>query len=85
MMLQMKFDNDRPAGRRDIQVWTDGRRLESHPISSPRAFGSGKLKNNVTIFLRDRINEKKKSANPISGKKFILAYSKITCKISVGA
>ena len=23
---------------------TDGRRLESHPISSPRAFGSGELK-----------------------------------------
>ena len=52
MMLQMKFDYDQPAGLRDIHVWkcgrTDGRRdrrrLESHSISSPWAFGSGELK-----------------------------------------
>ena len=52
MVLQMKFDYDRPAGIRDIHVWkcgrtdahTDGRRLESHTISSPWAFGSGELK-----------------------------------------
>ena len=57
MMLQMKFDYDRPAGLRDIHVWkcgrtdrrtdtlTHGRRLESHTVSSPWAFGSGELKN----------------------------------------
>ena len=48
MMLQMKFDYDWPAGLRDIYVWkcgrTDGRRLESDPISSSRALGSGELK-----------------------------------------
>ena len=33
---------------------TDGHRLESHPISSQRAFGSGELKNKF---------EKKKSAD----------------------
>ena len=51
MMLQMKFDLNRTAGLRDIHVWkcermdawTEGRRLKSHPISSPRAFGSGEL------------------------------------------
>ena len=46
-MLQIKFDNDRPACLRDIHVWkcglTDGRRLESHTISSSWAFGSGEL------------------------------------------
>ena len=49
MMLLMKFDYDWPAGLRDINVWkcgrtdahTDGRRLESHTIRSPWAFGSG--------------------------------------------
>ena len=47
-MLLMKFDYDWPAGLRDINVLkcgrTDGRRLESHTISSPWAFGSGELK-----------------------------------------
>ena len=46
----MKFDYDRPAGLRDIHFWrcerTHGCRLESHPICSPRAFGSGELKKN---------------------------------------
>ena len=27
-----------------VNGWTDGHRLESHTISSPRAFGSGELK-----------------------------------------
>ena len=53
MMLQMKFDYNRPAGLGDIYVWkcermhgqTHGRRIESHPISSSQAFGSGELKN----------------------------------------
>ena len=48
MMLEMKFDLDQPAGLRDIHVWqcgrTDGRRLESHTMSSPGAFGLGELK-----------------------------------------
>ena len=52
MMLLMKFDYDWQTGFRDIYVWkcgctdahTDGRRLESHTISSPWAFGSGELK-----------------------------------------
>ena len=47
MMLQMKFDYDPQAGLRDIHVWKWGptdRRLNSHPISSPRAFGSVELK-----------------------------------------
>ena len=45
MMLLLKFDCDRHTGCGDIHVWkftdgrrgprTDGRRLESHPISSP--------------------------------------------------
>ena len=55
-MLQMKFDLHLPAGLRDIHVWkcggtdrlmhrrTEGRQLESHPISSPGVFGSGELK-----------------------------------------
>ena len=55
MMLQMKFDYDRPAGLKDTYVWKcertdgcmDGRRLESHPISSSRAFGTGELKRQV--------------------------------------
>ena len=57
IMLQMKFDYDWPACLRDIYVesvdrWTarrmqDGRRLESHTISSSRAFGSGGLKMEV--------------------------------------
>ena len=51
MMLLMKFDYDWPAGFKDIHVWKcgrthapHGRRLESHTISSPWAFDSGKLK-----------------------------------------
>ena len=51
MMLLMKFDYDQPADLRDIHAWkcgqTDGRPLDSHPISSPWAFGSGELKNNI--------------------------------------
>ena len=52
-MLLMKFDYDQPADLRDIHVesvdrrmdrWTDGRPLDSHPISSTWAFGSGELK-----------------------------------------
>ena len=39
MMLLMKFDYDQPADLRDIHVCkcgqTDGRPLDSHPISSP--------------------------------------------------
>ena len=62
MILQMKFDYDWPAGLRDINVWkcgrthggtdgdTHGRRLESHTISSPWAFGSGELTNCPVIF-----------------------------------
>ena len=50
---EMKFDNDRPAGLKrysmfeSVDAQTDARtdelRLESHTISSPRAFGSGEL------------------------------------------
>ena len=39
MSESVKAWTDRPTHGR-----TDGRRLESHPISSPRAFGSGELK-----------------------------------------
>ena len=37
-MLQIKFDCNRPAGLGRyscLKVWTHGRRLKSHPISSP--------------------------------------------------
>ena len=60
LMQQIPHPNDAsdeiwfnwPAGLRDIYVWkcgrtdarTDWRRLESHTISSPWAFGSGELK-----------------------------------------
>ena len=38
MSESVKAGTDRPTNGR-----TDGRRLESHPISSPKAFGSGEL------------------------------------------
>ena len=51
MMLQIKFDCDRPAGLRDIHAWkferTHGHQLDSHPINNKLtlcAFGSGELK-----------------------------------------
>ena len=52
IMPQMKFDYDRPTSLRDIHVWKcecthggrHGWRLETHPISSFGAFGSGELK-----------------------------------------
>ena len=50
MMLLVKFDNDWPAGFRDIHVWKCGRTdartdgLEFHTIRSFWAFGSGELK-----------------------------------------
>ena len=57
MMLQMKFDNDRPAELRDIDVWMCGRMdAQTHGQidagSSPNyklpwALGSGELKNGL--------------------------------------
>ena len=36
----------------NLDRWTDGRPLESHPISSPSAFGSGELKIQLKIQLK---------------------------------
>ena len=40
MMLQMKFDHDRPTGLRDIHGWRCG---HTDTGSSPILFGSGEL------------------------------------------
>ena len=48
-----------------VDARTDGRRLEYHPISSPGAFGSGKLKRvkdmikhiTVMCFVNEPVNE----------------------------
>ena len=52
-MLQMKFGFNRPMASEDmlfksvddinVNANNDGRRTNVHPISSPRAFGSGEL------------------------------------------
>ena len=60
----MKFDDDQPAGLRVIQVWkcertdrrthgqTHRRKLESHPISSLRAYGLGELINGYLVLYK---------------------------------
>ena len=54
-----------------LKVWTDpwthGRRLESHPISSPRALGSEEPKIEVRQFLDGKHNDSKLSDTVIRG------------------
>ena len=51
--------------RSRLKVWTDdGRTTEaSHTISSPGAFGSGELKNNMAMMALDRSPELRRQAN----------------------